>query len=75
MRYVDIYQCDHIFTSSPIYVIDWLVGRSSFFSNGPDISFSVYILQLQSMYRQVYSYENLRKQELSGVFASFIEGG
>ncbi|WP_282173666.1 hypothetical protein [Cytobacillus firmus] len=34
----------------------------------------VAIFQMNPIYRQVNSYENLRNQEQSGVYASFIEG-
>ena len=47
----------------PISVIDLLVGCSSFVSVCPNITFSVTILQLKPIYRQVNSYENLRNQE------------
>ncbi|KKI92768.1 hypothetical protein WQ54_07775 [Bacillus sp. SA1-12] len=75
MRNVEIYQCDHILTHSPISVSNWLVGYKSFFSTGPDLSFSVIYTQLLSNYRKVNYYENLRKMEKSGVFPFFIEGG
>ncbi|MFE4133920.1 hypothetical protein, partial [Peribacillus sp. YIM B13482] len=74
MRNVDIHQCDHNLTHSPISVSCWLVGYNSFFSKGLILSIQVISPQLLSDYRQVNYYENLRKTEISRGFAFFIEG-
>ncbi|RFU64198.1 hypothetical protein D0469_19170 [Peribacillus saganii] len=63
MRNVDIYQCDHILTNQPIFVIGWLVGDGSFSLWSLILSFQVIIPQLLNIYRKVNHYENLRKQE------------
>ncbi|MBT2618541.1 MULTISPECIES: hypothetical protein [unclassified Bacillus (in: firmicutes)] len=74
MRNVDIHQCNHNLTHSPIYVSGWLVGYKSFFSKGLILAIQVIFPQLLSDYRQVNYYENLRKTEISRGFAFFIEG-